>query len=33
VKKEIGKTPSDSSLLLLLRRANGNNQFATLAAK
>ncbi len=33
VKKEINKTPADASLLLLLKRADGNNRFATLAAK
>jgi serine protease Do len=33
VKKEISKAASNDSLLLLLRRADGNNQFATLAAK
>jgi serine protease Do len=33
VKKEIGKAATDAPLLLLLRRADGNNRFATLAAK
>lgn len=33
VKKEIGAATGDAPLLLLLRRADGNNRFATLAAK
>ena len=33
VKKEIGKTAEDTPLLLLLKRADGNSRFATLAAK
>ncbi len=33
VKKEIGKTAGDTPLLLLLKRADGNSRFATLAAK
>lgn len=33
LKKELGKAESDSPLLLLLRRADGGNRFATLAAK
>jgi serine protease Do len=33
VKKEISKATGDTPLLLLLRRADGNNRFATLAAK
>lgn len=33
VKQEISKATSDTPLLLLLRRADGNNRFATLAAK
>src|SRR5215470_16025469 len=32
-KKEIGKTAGDTPLLLLLRHADGNSRFATLAAK
>ncbi|MBI3302256.1 MAG: DegQ family serine endoprotease [Deltaproteobacteria bacterium] len=33
LKKEAGKVTGDKPLLLLLRRADGNNRFATLAAK
>jgi len=33
VKKAICKTESNKPLLLLLRRADGNSQFITLAAK
>jgi serine protease Do len=33
LKEEVGKVAEDTPVLLLLRRANGNNQFVTLAAK
>jgi serine protease Do len=33
LKKEIGKAPENKPLLLLLRRADGNNRFAALAMK
>lgn len=33
LKEEVGKVAEDKPVLLLLRRANGNNQFVTLAAK
>jgi serine protease Do len=33
LKKEIGKAEGDKPLLLLLRRSDGNNQFASLTAK
>ncbi len=33
LKKELGKAATDAPLLLLLRRADGGNRFATLAAK
>ena len=33
LKKEVDKVAADKPLLLLLRRADGNNRFVTLAAK